>query len=945
MRNLPLPDTDTTLHAVRDRFFHINDLRLQLTRELLNDRQNDFLKLLPLLFHSNHPRFPGYVSRHTPAGISNYIPQQDTLRAAKKYFRSFEYNRRARFRMDIHGIYFMGSSGSIAYTSKSDFDVWLIHSDSLPEAGIEELNEKARAIEKWAEGLNLEVHFFIFSACSFRSGEHQSLSSESSGSSQHFLLLDEFYRSGLLIAGRYPVWWLVPPEQENDYAGYTGMLFSKRFVDEHEVIDLGSPVPVPADEFFGAAVWQLYKGINSPYKSVIKLLLMEVYASDHPRIELLSSRFKQLLYAGEKDIASLDPYIVMYRHIEQYLMTRQDTDRLNTFRECFYFKINEKLSVDIRRENRSWRRNLFEDLVLDWGWDREHFIMLDSNSRWKIDDVARQKTRLIKTLTESYRFLSGFARRHSEVYRISETELNVLGRKLYAAFERKAGKIEIVNRGIAPDLLEPELTFVQSRHSEGRNFWSLYRGRVSPSSCENHQPLKRAQHIMELIAWSHLNQVMDLHTAILLYSLDESLSVRQIREIQNALQELFPGGHACEPDFHDLSNTSTIKHAALFVNVESCPISALISGERLLTSNRNDALSFGGLHRNLAQKFDLIITTSWDEVLIYHYDGMDGFMQCICDFLSWSPDSRSIPDATLSVYSFSGNYGNTIARRIRTLIKDISHSIYGKYGREQCRYILEAEDVHYVLEYKAGKFQHVDSLGNDNLHRYLGKPVEDFSPVIFDLANQWRTCLHAIYRLNRRSVIQVFYSVNDDEAGIYILDEKGTLFRQSTSFYSESALIEHFDLFFKSILNWKRFITGDMLDIENIDTEYYEIHTTRSGKYSITEVDSCSRNEHRSYTDIKVIGSLDKDDHTALSIFCNDREFSTLDHGREVFSAVARHVVSGRQGGRSYPIYITDIDFSRGVLNIIEPENLQTIHFLNYKKRIEAKLNQALKDI
>jgi len=945
MKNLPLPDTDTSIHSIRDHFFRVNAQRIQLTQESLTVGQNDFLMLLPLLFHINHPQFPGYISKNTPSGISHYYPYQSTLRAAKKHFKSFQHNRRARFKMDIYGIYFMGSSGSIAYSNKSDFDVWLIHSDDLSETGIEELNEKALAIEKWATELKLEVHFFIFSSQSFRSGEHQSLSSESSGSSQHYLLLDEFYRSSLLIAGRYPAWWLVPPEQENNYEQYTDMLFNKRFVDKADVIDFGSPVPVPADEFFGAAVWQLYKGINSPYKSVLKLLLMEVYASEHPHIELLSTRFKQLIYTGEKEIACLDPYIILYKRIEEYLMSGQDRDRLNTFRECFYFKINEKLSRKIRVKNCSWRRNIFQNMVLDWGWDNEHFMLLDINNLWKIDDVARQKTKLIKTLTESYRVLSNFARRHSDVYRISETELNVLGRKLYAAFERKPGKIEIVNRGIAPDTVEPELSFIQTMHHQTKTFWTLYRGRVSPSSTNDIAPLKRAQSFMELITWCHLNQVMEYHTALLLHSLNDNITVRQIRDILEALQQLFPGGHAYEPDFHDLSNTSTIKHAAMFVNVEANPVTRLSGGERLLTSDRNDALSYGGLHKNLAQKFDLIITTSWDEVLIYHYDGMDGLMQCICDFLSWSPDTRSIPDASLSVFSFSANYGNTISKRIKTLIKDITHSIYGKNGHDQCRYILEAEDVHYVLEFKDGKFQHRDSLSNENLYRFLGQPVVEFIPVIFDRHNHWKSCLPYIYQLNQKSVIQIFYFTNTDEVNIYILDEQGTLFRQTTPFFNDSALIDHYNQFFNSILNRKRFITGDMLNIDNIETEYYEIRPSKSGKFNITRVDTRAIGQNHAYTEIKVIGSLDKNENTTLSIYCDDMEFSSLDQEPDVFRTVARHIIAKRQDGKPYPIYITDIDFSRGILNVIAPENLQTIHFLNYKKRIEEKLNLALKSI
>ena len=64
-------------------------------------------------------------------------------------------------------------------------------------------------------------------------------------------------------------------------------------------------------------MWQLFKGIESPYKSVLKRLLTEVYASEHPRVECLSLRFKQAVYEGRLDLDELDPYIVVYRRLKK----------------------------------------------------------------------------------------------------------------------------------------------------------------------------------------------------------------------------------------------------------------------------------------------------------------------------------------------------------------------------------------------------------------------------------------------------------------------------------------------------------------------------------------------------------------------------------------------------------------------------------------------------
>src|SRR5690606_28453124 len=130
-----------------------------------------------------------------------------------------------------------------------------------------------------AHQLHFEVHFFLMKAETFSTQRQAGLSSEASGSAQHYLLLDEFYRTALWVAGKVPLWWFIPATQEQEYDNYREKLLIRRFIKSDDVIDFGGLPNIPANEFIGAGVWQLYKAIESPYKSVLKLLLLEVYAS------------------------------------------------------------------------------------------------------------------------------------------------------------------------------------------------------------------------------------------------------------------------------------------------------------------------------------------------------------------------------------------------------------------------------------------------------------------------------------------------------------------------------------------------------------------------------------------------------------------------------------------------------------------------------------------
>src|SRR5690606_37279210 len=119
--------------------------------------------------------------------------------------------------------------------------------------------------------------------------------------------------------------------QEHEYDTYRDKMLRKRFLREEDVIDFGSLPCIPANEFVGAGIWQLYKAIESPYKSVLKLLLLEVYASTYSLAETedietetdslseptafsatepLALTFKRAIYEQTPDGDLFDPYVM-----------------------------------------------------------------------------------------------------------------------------------------------------------------------------------------------------------------------------------------------------------------------------------------------------------------------------------------------------------------------------------------------------------------------------------------------------------------------------------------------------------------------------------------------------------------------------------------------------------------------------------------------------------
>ncbi len=929
-------DDGIDFKAVAQRFRRLNTARLARARNGIGERQRVVLDLLPLLFHVNHPMLPGYAGGETPVGVAGYEPDEAALEAARRIARSLDLRRPRSHHEPILSLFLMGSAGTVAQSESSDFDIWLCHDPELEERPLQRLEEKARGISAWAEELGLEVHFFLMNPERFRRGEVQGLSEESSGSAQFTLLLEEFYRSAILIAGQPPLWWMVPPEREAEYDLYVAELHRRRFIHARDHIDLGGLGGVPAEEFFGAALWQLYKGIQSPYKAALKLLLIESYAGEYPEVELLGMQFKRAVYAGEADTDRLDPYLMMLEKVEQYLAGREDARRLELARRCLYIKVNIPLSRPAGSEQ-PWQRDRMSELVAGWGWRRGDLVLMDGRKAWKVHRVAEERRLLFEALAASYRFLSDFARRFAGSL-ITRSDLTTLGRKLYAAFERKAGKVELLVQGVDADLHESHLTLREAPDEGGRSLWELYRGSLSRDELRGIRPLKRCRSVVELAAWCHFNRIADRRTLPVVHPGPSRFDGYAFSALMARFQALFPSGCLDDGGLEAYAGPARVQQAGLFVNVAL----DMFAERNPIATARPDPLTYGATSENLVQELELVLLTSWGEVLIYRYAGAAGLMEALCEYLKWAPPGRGETPPRLQVQGGTQPKGNLAAQRLGELIHDVTAAFYGE-GSVTPRYVvalgrgfgslrMEGESPRYRLFENGGA-----------LMRYLSRPQPAYNPVMLDRYALTDTPLPAILAANRPGWVQFFYWPRESNAEIYVLDERGSLFSQTTPFFDASSLVGQFSRFFEAVLNRMNLLMQDGQSLGVAEgVEFYRVRRDENGTFQLGRQRPEFRRTGQQYFSLQVIVEASEEGGTELTIYCDGREFSTLEHGSKLFDAVVRHVLELRRSGQAYPVYITDIGLSRAVIGEEALGRVQTIHFLNYKRSIEEQFNRAM---
>ncbi len=343
----------------------LNQQRIERALVLMDLQSQRVFHLIPTLLHFNHPVIPGYYDAHVPHGVFglefNDVQQQFVVDTELTISSSLE----TPTSPSILGLYTMGSTSSIGQSTSSDLDIWVCISPLMSSSDRDALTNKCLLITEWAKTQGVEANFFLMDENRFKSNYSEEMTGDNCGSSQHLLLLDEFYRSAVRLAGQRLLWQIVPPEMEECYDEYVFDMCRKGHINCDEWINFGKLNRIPAEEYFGSNLWQLYKSIDSPYKSVLKAILLEAYSWEYPNTQLLSLDTKRRFFAHEPDLYGMDAYYLMLEKVTRYLERIGDTTRLDLVRRCFYLKTHEKLSREPGVGSVAWRREAY----LKW-WQR-----------------------------------------------------------------------------------------------------------------------------------------------------------------------------------------------------------------------------------------------------------------------------------------------------------------------------------------------------------------------------------------------------------------------------------------------------------------------------------------------------------------------------------------------------------------------------------------------
>jgi adenylate cyclase class 1 len=922
------------------RFLAYNEHRFQRTQMTLSERQRILLEVLPLLYHINHEKLPGFVGGECPCGVARYSPSKDCIRSAVTISTGFRYQQRRIGSDQVKSLFIMGSCGSLGHSGGSDLDIWLCHQPNMNQGQLDQLQQKASLIELWAESLGLEVHFFLMDAEKFMRGDSNELGQEDCGSAQHHLLLDEFYRTSILIAGCYPLWWLVPVESEYMYDDFVCRLQKQGFINSDHVIDFGGVGDIPAGEFVGAGMWQLYKAIASPYKSILKLFLTETYASTHPKTMPLSLDLKQHIFNETKALDQLDPYLLLHDKLEKYLIERGEISRVELVRRCLYFKANIPMGQTIRRKH--WKRELLKPLIDLWGWTEGFLAHLDNRPQWHVNFVVEERKTLVNELIHSYKFLSQFGREHHAETVLTAEDMTLLGHKLYATFDRKPGKIDFINPSISKDIQEEKLSLHLERQHIRRRIpqmsWKLFTGIARPESAQH--AIKKSTSLIELLAWCHVNQIMAKGTNIVLYQGRQKSNEYELKEIINTFFQM-PLPTKIEPNFN---RPPVPKQITLFINVFVDPMSHFTRKGIHKISNQTDSLGYSALKENLVLTIDQLVYNSWREVLATRYEGQNSLLRVIEDYLMSYPPGSIEPPPEVQVHCFCTTRASAISARVKGVLDEIRQCFYlNKMGHRR-RYVLQVANQFHLIQMSRGRpvIYHFEKASL--LCKQLAKPQPYYSQILLDSHALVGTIIKRVCENSKPGYLQVYYLKQDRYAHVYVIDERGSLIQWRTPMYNEAALINPINQFLRQVEyrqnrhRYKKFKSPSERPIE-----YYEVVLpAKDEAMHLRPIRPNNELCKDRYFDVHAQLDFDAQNHLSFTLYCNQDEFTHAEYGADVYTALVERLVSLREDKKPYPVYITDLVIADRLHDRNHKHVLQTASYLDYKHKLEKRLNLAL---
>jgi len=892
---------ENSLHVVdaRNLYLKWNDDQLKRLLDSLSDEVCSAIQLIPLLLHINNRFLPGYVSLDVPSGIYSYSPNQLVLKNAALINKKFNYQDEGKIKNSAIDAVFMQKK-----LIDGKVNLWVFKDTSLNKNKSELLDEKLGKISRWISSQGIVLNFVVLTSSDFR--EY----AEYRGNEKKSIFLDYFYSEAVLLAGKYPLWWLVPPDKNNEYKDFVEHIKQARFVDEGEYIDLGSTNDLHKADMLRYAVEQIKTVKKSAEICLVKLMIASQRCVSWPNIDGISIRLKNNLYQSKGTVNPL--YIISDMMKETFDRRENNKHKYKPIRMFSKLKgLSESLNPDVL------------DAFLGDDYYREGSIS-------GVDNVISYLN-LFKSISHEIKEV------FSEIVNTCNLEnsvdefdkrLNVVVKNMQNFLSDNSDRVPIYNNKESNDIV---LDRMKLKHELSNDIdkWSLVL--LEPEG--NERVIEGFNNLLALLAWCWLNRLVNRLTQISISCPQQQVKQIEARYMLDILM------HGINPQL--ISDVP----AEAFDNLVR-PLQSVLFLNYMLDKNRKSPLL--STHNNIPDLArvspdrvvycEQLVIDSWGDAYTKQYIGNMGVLKCLCDWTDYSPiDSLSRPQR-LEVFGHGTGDSTYMAQRVNQIYSEMISFFY--QGRSvESRFFLRLESDYYMVRVEDGLLM-PDKIGvKSNLIEYLEKPLSCFSPGMIESMAVLDEPLKEIYQINKENVLQVYFKISNRRAYCWVIDERGSLWRDVIEDIDRDSFVTHWLYFFRNTRNRLKEIFHQGKEFPGLEIK--QISTNQLGGLEFYMIDSASLSGAKSFIDVQVtIETYDEVDQ--LSLMCDGRRFSYRDFKHNALIECVQYISSKILIGGRVPIYVTDIAIPLRLFNITQRDEIQISHVLKFKRAFEKRIYKLL---
>ncbi|HQL81607.1 MAG TPA: class I adenylate cyclase, partial [Spirochaetota bacterium] len=401
----------------------------------------------------------------------------------------------------------------------------------------------------------------------------------------------------IIIAGKVPFWWVLPRfVKDSEYEELYRMLSPED--REKSFIDLGNLYVITKEDFIGAALFLIIKSLGNPFKSIIKLGLLEKYLFGPEHSPLLSQKVKSSILRGNFDMRIVDSYILMFEEVYNYYATTVgDQTLLKILRQNLYLKIYPQLSryIGVKdREGLPYKVLVMFRYVKEWGWSGKEIQALDNFEEWDYNRTMVFWNMVKKFMLLSYQKIATQLPSMKLEKKISESDFKLLSGKIKSHFVSEPNKID--HYITFKETPHESVLYIEATAGSGldSDMWSLLKKSKGADDKSKPSVLKTEKGLIKLLAWTAVNQIYNPRYSRLKFQAGISrYTPNAVAELVGRIAALFSGS------LSKLKNEYYLRPAFNMINMI--------------------IVNFGIENTDAIQKIHHIYQTSWGESYIDEY--------------------------------------------------------------------------------------------------------------------------------------------------------------------------------------------------------------------------------------------------------------------------------------------------------------------------------------